>query len=156
MSADTDGKIKMEYGVKDIQRVLKHTFNIDAKLRYSGMKDYYTLEMDYKDEHRILSVFENYVDDETKEVGTHLSMGMYGSSIQIMRGILEGFGGYIRENDLKDKWEYVVPSDKVILTEDEILEDRLYEKLEKSDLNFEEKHRVISFIKDNLEFIKSL
>ena len=94
MSVDTDGKIKADYGVKDIQRALKHKFNVESILRYSGMKDYYTLEFDYKDEHRILSVFENYVDDETKEMGTHLSMGMYGSSIQIMRGILDGFGDY--------------------------------------------------------------
>ena len=156
MGVDTDGKVKVEYGVKDIQRVLKHKFNVESKLRYSGMKDYYTLEFDYKDEHRILSVFENYMDDETNEVGTHLSMGMYGSSIQIMRGILEGFGGYIRENDLTNKWEYVEPSDKVNLTDDEILEDKLYGKLLTSDLNFEEKQHVITYIKDNLEFIKSL
>ena len=57
---------------------------------------------------------------------------------------------------LLDKWEYVEPSDKVNLTDDEILEDKLYGKLLTSDLNFEEKQHVITYIKDNLEFIKSL
>lgn len=156
MSVDTDGKIKAKYGVKDIQRIMKHKLHIDSILRYSGMKDFYTLEFNYKDEHRILSVFENYVDDETNETGTHLSMGMYGSSIQIMRGILEGFGGYIRENDLHDHWEYVAPSEKVHLTDHEILEDQLYGRMKQSDLNFVEKQHVIGFIKENLEFIKSL
>ena len=156
MSVDTDGKIKAEYGVKDIQRVLKHKFNIESILRYSGMKDYYTLEFDYKDEHRIISVFENYMDDETQETGTHLSMGMYGSSIQIIRGILEGFGGYIRENDLHNEWEYVAPSEKVHLTDDEVLEDKLYEKLKQSDLNFVDKQNIINYIKENLDYIKSL
>ena len=156
MSVDTDGKIKAEYGVKDIQRVLKHKYNVEAKLRYSGLKDFYMLEFDYKDEHRILSVFENYVDDETRETGTHLSLGMYGSSVQIMRGILESFGGYIRENDLKDNWEFVAPSDRVHLTDEEKLEDELYRQLEKSDLNIAEMQHVISYVKDNLEFIKSL
>lgn len=156
MSVDTDGKISAEYGVKDVQRVMKHKFNIDSKLRYSGMKDYYTVEFNYKDEHRILSVFEHYIDDATKEVGTHLSMGMYGCSIEIMRGILEGFGGYIRENDCTDEWAYVSPSDRVHLSDEELLEDKLYKKLETSELDFEEKQNVISFIKENLEFIKSL
>lgn len=156
MSVDTDGKIKAEYGVKDIQRALKHKFNVESILRYSGMKDYYTLEFDYEKEHRILSVFENYIDDETKEISTHLSMGMYGSSIPIMRGILESFGGYIRENDLHDNWEYVVPLETVHLTDDEVLEDQLYTRLTQSDLNFEEKQHVINYIKENMDFIKTL
>lgn len=156
MSVDTDGKIKAEYSVMDIQRVLKHKFNIESKLRYSGMKDFYTLEFNFNDEHRILSVFENYIDDETNELGTHLSMGMYGSSIQIMKGILECFGGYIRENDCTDSWEYVTPKQKVHLTPDELLEDKLYRKLKTSTLNVEEMQSVVTYVKKNLEFIKSL
>lgn len=156
MSVDTDGKIKAEYGVKDIQRVLNHKFKVETKLHYSGKKDYYTLEFEYKDAHRILSVFENYNDDETNDLCTHLSLGMYGSSIEIMRGILECFGGYIRENDCENDWEFVSHSDKITLTNEEILEDKLYGNLKNSDLNFEEMNHVISYIKDNLEFIKSL
>lgn len=156
MGMDTDGKIKSIYGVKDIQRALKHKFNIDTYLRTTTVIDYHKLDFEYRDEHRTLSIFENYPDDETKEIGTHLSLGMWGSSVELMRGILESFGGHIKENDCKDEWEYVSPRSKIHLTDEEILEDKLYERLKESNFDFKRKQQIVEYVKDNLEFIKSL
>lgn len=156
MGVDTKGKIKAEHMVKDIQRALKYKFNIDSTLRDTSIENYYNLLFDFNDEKRMLSVFENYVDDETREIGTHLIMGMWGSSIKLMRGILETFGGHIIENDSEDEWQYVSPNNKINLTDDEILEDKLYRKLEGSNMNFVEKKRVIDYIKNNLDFFKTL
>jgi hypothetical protein len=157
MGVDTKGKIKAEFGVKDIQRSLKHKFNIESKINNTGMEDYYYLSFEYNNEKRMISVFENYKDDETKEIGTHLRLSMWGSSVELMKGILESFGGFIIEDDYNsDEWKYISPTEKINLTEEEILEDNLYQIFNDLKLNFVEKQRVIEFVKKNLVQIKSL
>jgi len=156
MGVDTKGKIKKEYTVRDVQRALKHKFNIETKIIPTSFENYYNVQFKYKDEDRILSLFENYADDETREVGTHMSLRAWGSSVEIMKGIIEIFGGFIIENDSLDEWEYVSPNDKINLSEEEILEDKLHSKLAGEKMNQSEKIKIIDYVKANLEFIKSL
>ncbi|MFO1442867.1 hypothetical protein KDN24_06515 [Bacillus sp. Bva_UNVM-123] len=156
MGVDTDGRISNKHGVKDIQRALKHKFNINNNISDTHSKDYYVLSFDYKGENRNLSVFENYVDDYDGKPGTHMSLGMWGSSIELMRGILEMYGGEIKENDCSDEWKYVSPSDKIHLSEEEILEDKLLTKLEEEEISYTTKKAIIEYVKNNLDFIKSL
>jgi hypothetical protein len=156
MSVDTDGKINAKYGVKDIQRALKNKFNIESKVMDTYSKDFYQLSFQYKNETRLLSVFENYIDDDTQELVTSMNIGMWGSSVKLMMGILESFGGYIKENDCEDEWKYVSPLDKTHMTNEEVLEDKLYEKLKDSEISFVIKQQIIIYVKSNLDFIKTL
>lgn len=156
MGVDTKGRMSNKHGVKDIQRALKYKLNINSEVKETYSKDYYIISFNYKDEHRELSVFENYKDDYDGKIGTHLSFRKWGSSIEIMRSILEMFGGDIQENDCEDEWEYVSPSDKMNLTEEELLEDKLFSRLSNEDTSYVVKRQIVNYIKRNLDFIKSL
>jgi hypothetical protein len=76
--------------------------------------------------------------------------------VEIMRSIIEMFSGEIQENDCEDEWEYVSPTDKINLTPEEILEDKLLSKLADEDINYVVKQQIINYIKSNLDFIKAL
>lgn len=156
MGVDTDGRIGVKHGIKDVQRALKHKFNVESKVTETTVKGYCILSFNYREESRDISVFENYVDDDTGELETHLSFNKWGSSVEIMRGIIEMFGGYIKEDDCVDEWEYVSPNSKINLTEEEILEDNLYIKLNDTDMNFVDKQNIVKYVKENLEWIKTL
>lgn len=156
MSADTKGRINVNFGVKDVQRALKQKFNITSEIKDTGSNDFYFLSFKYKDEDRDLSLFEEYTDEDTEEIGTLMTLTAWGSSVGIMTGIIEMFGGYIIKDDYEDNWEYISPNDKVNLTEEEIFEDKIYAKLNDSNLNFLEKKNIVKFVKENLDYIKGL
>lgn len=106
MGVNTQGIMNPEVKLKQIVDVLENKFNVVPKVRSTHDKDYWTVYFNYSDESRMLSVFENYRDYQhtNKDKCTLIDLNLWGSSIELIRGIVEEFGGEMVEDDCSDEW----------------------------------------------------
>ena len=110
MGMNTQGFFDSKIKTDDIVEVLKYKFNVDCRVEETGSKGYLQVFFEYKDEKRILSVFENYTDKSHtgEDATTLIDLNVWGSSVEIIRGIVEEFGGYLDENDYgSEGWKYI-------------------------------------------------
>lgn len=156
MGTDTKGLINKNVTILDIQRLLENKFGItDSKFNSSDDR-FYSLVFTFEEENRMLSVYLNSFEKDFNEDFTWLSLGAYGCSIKIIKGIVENYGGFIKEYDSRDDWDRVEQINEVKPTEIQILENSLYRKLVEQEYSIFEKQRIVNYVRDNLEFIKSL
>jgi hypothetical protein len=104
MGVNTQGIMKPEVTLDQIVSVLERKFNVFAGVKKTHDKDYHTVYFIYNDESRMLSVFENYTDKShtNKEKVTLIDLNLWGSSVELIRGIVEEFGGQMVESDCSD------------------------------------------------------
>lgn len=82
-------------------------FNEESRMMFYAYDNYNPYEnLDYYSQHNL----ENMVKAET----TYLSLGNWGSSVEIMTAICRAFGGWIDEDDCDGKPYYWIPADGVI------------------------------------------
>jgi hypothetical protein len=106
MGINTRGLIHSDVTTGDIVNVLMNKFKLDYISVEGTHADYYKIiTFKYKGEDRRLSVFEaiddieNYEHFITSKEITIIDFNLWGSAIEIIEKILEGFGGYIIESD---------------------------------------------------------
>jgi hypothetical protein len=104
----------------------------------------------------ILDYIERYTNGESV---TFFDLGANDEAQTIIKGLVETFGGHYLANDCDDEceWEYIPSNgENIELTEQDILERKLYDKLSDSNLTYNEKNNMIKFIASNLDWVKSL
>jgi hypothetical protein len=113
MGVNTQGIMNSEVKLDQIVYVLKSKFNVTPKVEKTHDKDYHTVYFNYNNESRMLSVFENYTDKShtNKDKVTLIDLNLWGSSIELIRGIVEEFGGEMVEADSNDNWFEVKKKD---------------------------------------------
>jgi hypothetical protein len=106
MGVNTQGIFNQDVKLDQIVSVLESKFNVSVKIEKTYSKDYYTVYFKYNNESRMLSVFENYTDKShtNKDKVTLIDLNLWGSSIELIRGIVEEFGGEMVEADTSDNW----------------------------------------------------
>jgi len=112
MGVNTQGIIHSQYKLNDIVEVLSKKFKVNITVEKTHTEDYKIASFTYKDEKRRLSIFENYNDKQ--HVGfagvgkvTLLDLNLWGSSIELIEGIVKEFGGYVVNNDCSDDWRHI-------------------------------------------------
>ncbi|QUH22047.1 hypothetical protein [Alkaliphilus sp. B6464] len=154
---------KNKYSAKDVIRVVKKLPQIKEIIEIDSRNDtYYVVYANIEGckYTRQLYIFTDIHDhDNIMDNNITLSLGCDEIAIKLIRDILSYFGGYIRESDgwgKYDIWDYVSKKDTSQLSEDEILEDKLLARLNDSEIHLLEKLKIVKYIRDNLDFIKSL
>ena len=115
MGINTQGVMNSRVEVSDIVEVLERKFNVITEIEDTHDKDYKQIVFDYNGEDRRMSVFVNYNDHShigftgMNEV-TLIDLNLWGSSIELIEGIVEEYGGYMVDNDCSDDWRYVEAS----------------------------------------------
>jgi hypothetical protein len=115
MGINTQGFFNSDIKTEDIEDLLNNKFNVETKIENTGSKDYKQIHFTYKDEKRMLSVFENYPDKSHTghDKVTLIDLNFWGKSVEIIRGIVEEYGGYMVEDDCSDEWFYVNKIDQL-------------------------------------------
>ena len=95
--------------------------------------------------------------NETKseELTNCITLSANGCSYEVIEKIVEHFGGWYMPSESKNVIKfYEFNYNKNDLSLDEQLEKKLFERM--VNMNWTDKIKIINFIKDNIEFIKSL
>lgn len=117
MWIDTHGIIKNKKcdSLDEIANILKNKLGATKVIvdKKKDLSDGSFIRFKYKDEDRKLFVMnsENYSDYPELKLNTPyiwLSLWLWGSSVEIIKGIVEEFGGFIDENDCDDNGYYTV------------------------------------------------
>lgn len=109
MGINTQGYFSPEIKTDQIEDILNNKFNVETTIEKTHNENFKQIFFNYKGESRILSVFENYTDklhtDQDKV--TLIDLNLWGSSVELIKGIVEEYGGYMVENDCSDEWAYI-------------------------------------------------
>jgi hypothetical protein len=159
MGVNTKANINKKYGVADIKLILEKLEGVsDLKIEPTGQVNYTIAYFKYKGktdiENRNLSIFTKYKDEETKKIVTLLDLNCWGSSIEIIKGILEYVGGTMVDNDCATEPYYVEPIKDYVLTDEEKKYVDFVKKASSFKLN--ETNKMYEFIMKNKEFIKQI
>ena len=159
MGVDTKLRIKEIVDIKLIETVCKKHFD-DVKINVRNVEgECGWILFNYKGEAR--NLFFGHYSDSYDEDGkyvevpmyTYLSLGCWGSSVEIMTIIAEYFGGWLDENDCDDIDYFFIPKSKNIDIENNYME--LYTAIAK-EFNCSNTEKVINFIQQNEDLIKKL
>lgn len=158
MGVDTKGFIDSKYKAIDIKAIVESKLGIECKLEQSSFaKSYYQLFFDYNDEKRILSIHEDYKEEDTGKIVTLFTLGMWGSSIEIITSILQNYGGWIIRNDCADEWDYVEQTSNIELNEEQKLKDKIWlDTLKDKNVDFNTKQMIIDYVIENIEYLRLL
>ena len=112
MGINTQGIIEHRFGVSDVIEVLANKFNVNPVIEDTHDKNFKSIFFNYKGEDRIMSVFVNYSDLEHigftgMRMVTLIDLNLWGSSIELIEGVVEEFGGYMVDDDCSDDWRFV-------------------------------------------------
>lgn len=110
MGINTQGFFSSDIKLKNINNVLKQKLKVETKIENTHDEKYKQILFTYKGESRMLSVFEDYTDKSHtgKDICTLIDLNCWGSSVEIIKSIVEEFGGYMIENDSSDDgWTYI-------------------------------------------------
>ena len=112
MAVSTQGIIHSQYKLNEIVSVLSKKFKVDITVDKTHDENYKIADFIYNDERRRLSIFENY--NDMNHVGfagigkvTLIDLNLWGSSIELIEGIVKEFGGYVTDSDDLDAWRYI-------------------------------------------------
>lgn len=108
MGVDTKAIIRKGTTLKEIKEVLETKYN-SVKVHNTFSDTYFRLIFNDGIENRMLGVFL----DDSAEIdynidGVLLNLGCSGKSVEIMKALLDVFGGYLDENDCDDEGFYPV------------------------------------------------
>lgn len=112
MGVNTQGIINSSVGVSDIIEILENKFDVITTIEDTHNKDYKQIVFDYNGEDRRMSVFVNYSDISHigftgMDKATLIDLNLWGSSIKLIEGIVEEFGGFVIDNDCSDEVRWV-------------------------------------------------
>lgn len=110
MSADTKAIIRKGTTIVEIMEVIKNHFDSEATILSTSVDGFFYISFNVnEDERRCLNVFlTDTAKNDYNIDGVLLDLGCYGSSFEIMKILLNEFGGYLDENDCDDKDFYPV------------------------------------------------
>lgn len=110
MSTNTTAIIRKGTTIVEIMEVLKNHFDSEATIHATHSDDFFYISFNVnEDERRSLNVFLTDTAKNDYDIdGVLLYLGCYGSSFEIMKILLNEFGGYLDENDCDDKDFYPV------------------------------------------------
>lgn len=124
MGCDTQGLLRGMVSKESILSVIRDKFDKNAKLDYCGESTYFDEHLErefksescqiifmYNDEQRLLNWYfdegqydiKNEEDVDRSYVYTQVSLGNWGSSVDIIENIVKEFSGYIDENDYDEE-----------------------------------------------------
>jgi len=106
MGVSTKAIIRKGTTLKEISDVLSEKYK-EVQIISTHSVEYFIITFLDGDKRRGLNVFTYNTEDEDID-GVRLSLGMWGDSVEIMKYILNVFGGYIDENDCDDEGYYSV------------------------------------------------
>ncbi len=108
MGVDTKAIIKKGTTIIELTEFMKDNF-IDVKIHPTQDNYFFIINFDYKEDRRSMNVFlNNFGETDYGIDGVLLSLGCNTDAIEIMKIILNKFGGYLDENDCDDKDFYPV------------------------------------------------
>lgn len=160
MGADTKGFVKSNVAVEDLVRVIKKEIAVGEVIVDS--RSYTTLIVfttRNDEKHALYSHTDAQEQYTNGEKVTLFSVSHHGEAENIVKTLVSAFGGHYLANDCDDdcEWEYIPSNGKGFdLTEQDILEKKLYDKLTESNLTYNEKNNMIKFIISNLDWVKTL
>lgn len=113
MGVDTKAILRKGTGIEEIVSHLSKKYS-DVKVESTHTDYYFVITFKDNKDNRSLNVFtksEMSAQDYDIE-GTLLSLGLWGNSVEIMKYLLNEFGGYLDENDCDSEGFYSVAIEK--------------------------------------------
>jgi hypothetical protein len=159
MGVDTKGYFNKSFTVLEFKQLVEKQLGVPVFVEDTFSKDYFIFNFTYNEkETRGLNVFFSNR-DVIEEVGDYqmlVSLGAYGSSVEIISSLLKAYGGFLLPYDSGNDWEYIPPDKSPESTQEELLEVKLYQNMENYELTFKEKANIVRYVKENKEFLKTL
>lgn len=109
MGRSTIGVIPQRVDIDGIKDRLTKTLGVKLNIEKVPMDDFHILIFEYKGEERALRVSIDEYEDKRKKgkEKTTIEMCYWGSSVEIIEGVLEGYGGDLCRIDIEENWETV-------------------------------------------------
>jgi hypothetical protein len=111
MGNSTQGFFNSNIKMDQIEEVINRKFNVPILFKRIENEDYdyNVIRFYYNNEPRMLSVFENYKDKSHtgQDIVTLVDLDAWGSSVELIKGIVEEFGGYMVNNSGYNDWKPV-------------------------------------------------
>lgn len=114
MGVNTLGIMPNDVNIEDITNVLGWKFGVKTKTEDTHTENYKIITFCYKGEDRRMSVWVDYSDFDNydflskyvKEI-TLIDLNLWGSSVDLIHGVVEEFGGFMTEADISGEWKSV-------------------------------------------------
>ena len=107
MGVDTKAIIRKDVSLKELIGVLSKKYG-KVEVHTTHSDDFYQLIFKDGEDRRQMAVFFDAAERTYKIDGVLLSLGHWGNSIEIMKYLLDLFGGYLDENDCDDEDFYPI------------------------------------------------
>ena len=104
MGRSTIGVIPQRVDIDGIKDSLTKTLGAKLNIEKVPMDDFYILIFEYKGEERALRISIDEYEDKRKKgkEKTTIEMCYWGSSVEIIKGVLEGYGGDLCRIDIEE------------------------------------------------------
>ena len=113
MGVNTKGIMSSDVRFEDVINILEDKFGVQTEIENTYYNDYKIITFNYNGEERRLSMWVDYTDfdydfiaRDVKEI-TLIHLNLWGSSTQLIEGILEDFGGGMVDADISGVWRHV-------------------------------------------------
>lgn len=146
MGVDTKGKISRIIPIEEIKNILETKLKVIITDVCNLVDEVYRITFTYEGENRKLSVI--YDDKET-----NLVLGHWGSSVKIMKSLIENYGGSLQENDHESDWVEIPEMNYYPLTPEQAK--LLFDRIDELENQLEQKDKQIQVYRELLGDIKA-
>lgn len=110
MAIHTRGYVSKEITARDVKKVIENLFSVPVESITEYMTGSFQLQFTLKGEQKVFHV---HVDMDIEEPRFTVNQTVISTihseqNVDIMKKIIEQYGGYLCKNDVKEEWMYVV------------------------------------------------